>query len=95
MKKAIGNSIPKYFDWNYPILKESLLSNYISNDFSENNILVGNSNSVTNNHLDAFKMIASSASFEYNEIICPLSYGGTKEYRNLVIRKGRKIFKKI
>ena len=54
-------------------------------------ILVGNSAFIENQHIQAYEMLAHFAK-ENIEIISPLSYGGTKEYREEVIAKGKEIF---
>ena len=53
--------------------------------------LIGNSGSTSNNHLDI--MIRLSKMKEQNfKIICPLSYGGSKNYIKKIIEKGEKLF---
>lgn len=55
------------------------------------NILIGNSASPSNNHVDAFEQIAA---FKQNDqkVIVPLSYGGKKDYIDFVIEKGSYYF---
>jgi hypothetical protein len=53
-------------------------------------ILVGNSATETNCHLEAFALIARHARDDM-EVHCPLSYGDAK-YRELVIANGRALF---
>lgn len=53
-------------------------------------ILVGNSATETNCHLDAFALIARHATPDM-EVHCPLSYGDTR-YRDLVVANGRALF---
>ncbi|WP_277110340.1 TDP-N-acetylfucosamine:lipid II N-acetylfucosaminyltransferase [Chryseobacterium taklimakanense] len=55
------------------------------------NILVGNSAAFTNNHLDTFNLI-KDYSLDDRKVIVPLSYGGTKDYIDTVIKKGRELF---
>ena len=55
-----------------------------------NRILVGNSADPRNNHVDALFFL-DQAKWP-GEIICPLSYGGTPEYREHVIATGNKLF---
>ena len=53
--------------------------------------LLGNSGAESNNHLDI--MIRLSKMKEQNfEIICPLSYGGPKNYIKKIIEKAEKLF---
>lgn len=55
------------------------------------NILVGNSGDETNNHLDIFKCLSQ---YELGEtlVYVPISYAGSKEYREKVIRVGKKLW---
>jgi len=56
------------------------------------NILLGNSASKENNHIEAFEIL-SKYSDENIKIHCPLSYGDTEDYKKTVIEKGKSIFK--
>lgn len=53
-----------------------------------NNILIGNSNSIESNHLDAFERIVESRR-EFGEVYVPLSYGKDLNYRQRVLSKGK------
>jgi dTDP-N-acetylfucosamine:lipid II N-acetylfucosaminyltransferase len=57
---------------------------------SGDNILIGNSASLTNNHLEAFETIAK-LDISKRKIIVPLSYGD-RDYKNFVIGKGYDYF---
>lgn len=59
---------------------------------SGNNILLGNSASYTNNHLEAFEILSHFNLNNY-KIITPLSYG-EENYKNIIQREGFKILKK-
>lgn len=54
-------------------------------------VMAGNSGDPTNNHLEIFGLL-SRFSNENVKIVCPLAYGGTEEYRQLVISKGISTF---
>ncbi|MCR5605353.1 MAG: TDP-N-acetylfucosamine:lipid II N-acetylfucosaminyltransferase, partial [Treponema sp.] len=56
------------------------------------NILLGNSASRENNHLDALDFLSKFAD-DNIKIYCPLSYGDTEEYKKEVIEKGTSILK--
>lgn len=64
---------------------------HLINSKKVRNILVGNSTSPTNNHIDIFNML-----LQYKEddivIYCPLSYGIFLDYRDEVIRIGKELF---
>lgn len=55
-------------------------------------VLLGNSGSISNNHLQALNILKKCDDGKMN-IICPLSYGGNKKYINNVIIKGKNLFK--
>lgn len=52
------------------------------------NILVGNSNDPSNNHLDIFEVLKQS-DIGKRKIYCPLNYGGSSEYKQRVINAGK------
>ena len=56
-----------------------------------NNILVGNSSSYTNNHLEIFNKL-KNISIEGKKVIVPLSYGDP-ELKNYIVNKGHSLFK--
>ncbi|GAB3006321.1 hypothetical protein GCM10027284_25310 [Cyclobacterium sediminis] len=60
--------------------------------FTGKNLLLGNNASLWNNHLDSIELI-KSFKFDFEDIICPLSYSGSKEYVNYVVKSFNKIFK--
>lgn len=62
-----------------------------SNTSSIVNILLGNSASKENNHLEALDFLSKFAD-DNIKIYCPLSYGDTEEYKKTVIEKGKLIF---
>jgi len=53
------------------------------------NVLVGNSASPFNNHLDAFEAL-SAMNLDGRQVVTPLSYGDAK-YRDFVIAEGRRL----
>ena len=77
----------KYIDYSYGVNKFDRFSNLPLG----NSILIGNSATHTNNHLDVFEIIKDTD----KNIIVPLSYGAYdyKNYKKLVISTGFKIFK--
>lgn len=82
-----------YFLWNYGTLQDDIIIDRM-NDFSDGeNIMIGNSASPTNNHIDVFKIIKERVDLSGKSIICPLSYGDGK-YANKVIQIGSTIFGK-
>ena len=90
VKKAIPNFTPKYASWNYGTLEDDLIRGFEGKTITGNNILLGNSASYTNNHLDAFDSL-SALDLNGKKIITPLSYGDI-DYRNLIVSEGHKKF---
>ena len=81
------NLSAKYIEYNYFVDKfddTSLVT-------LGKSILVGNSATFSNNHLDIFEIIKNNRT----NVITPLSYGalGYKKYRKKVIKRGKKLFK--
>ena len=70
---AIKNFEPKYLDWNYGTLEDDLIKEE-DIKISGNNILLGNSASFENNHLEAIDML-KKLDLKNKKIISPLSYG--------------------
>jgi len=58
---------------------------------AEKTILLGNSASKSNNHIEVLLMLAPVSNRSIR-ILCPLSYGGDKKYIDGVIDKGEEIF---
>lgn len=54
-------------------------------------VLLGNSASYTNNHIEALQILSHSQE-NIKKIICPLSYGGNKTYVTRVIQMGKELF---
>lgn len=73
----------------YPI--EKMVAN-VNARVTSNNILLGNSASFTNNHLEVFEML-SEFSLENRKVITPLSYGDNA-YKESIIEKGQQILNK-
>lgn len=67
----------KYLDFSVGNLEDDLLTGININEKVGNNILLGNSSSFTNNHIEAIEIL-SDIDLQNNEVITPLSYGNTK-----------------
>ena len=94
--KAIKNKFnlnAKYLNFFYSVMQSinSENSNYKINKKSKN-ILIGNSASESNNHIDIFEKL-KNINFEGKKIYVPLSYAEYFQgYVNAVIKKGKEIF---
>lgn len=75
----------EYIQLNYGSVEETFSLGGCS--VTGENILLGNSASITNNHIEALEKIKRLAS-EEQKVIVPLSYGGEK-YRDTIIAKGK------
>ena len=79
-----------YRPWLYALEQEAQFEKEIFADAA--NILVGNSASMTNNHIDSFEAIAESLlASDYEAVIVPLSYGSPR-VRDAVVKAGRHYF---
>lgn len=81
---------PQYITWNYGSLEDNLTLDIPEVKIIGNNILIGNSATYENNHLDAFEMIIKIIKAD-QKVFVPLSYGN-EDYRNSIIQKGKKMF---
>lgn len=80
----------KYIEWNYGTAEDDL--SLPNAGFAEgDNILVGNSATPTNNHIELLEQIAGQVVLADRKIIAPLSYGDP-HYRDQVIKIGKKMF---
>ena len=91
IKSALNAPFPEYVRWNYGKIADLIDGELGNKHVTDKNILVGNSASATNNHLDAFDILAKVGIPEGSKVIVPLSYGDT-EYREKVIAEGRRLF---
>lgn len=86
----VGTSRPEFLLWNYGNLEDNFVKGFEHGEITGRNVLVGNSASVTNNHVEAFWVLSAAALRDRN-IIAPLSYGDGR-YRDVVVGVGRKHF---
>lgn len=79
---------PVYFGWNYNL---SLTGQELPDIENEINVLVGNSATATNNHLEVFGKLALF-DLTSRKVVVPLSYGtGIGAYRDAVVEAGQKL----
>ena len=74
----------------YPI-EATLGEELIKKSVEDNNIQIGNSASITNNHEYVMRFL-SKLTIGNRNVYVPLSYSGTNEYKNTVKRKGLECF---
>lgn len=82
------SSLPQFMPWNYGSLEENLVANFIDQRVIGNSILVGNSASITNNHIEAFDLIVNYDLPETTKVFVPLSYGN-EQYKKNILKKGK------
>lgn len=83
-------SLPNFMPWNYGSLQENLIKNFIGQRVTGNCILVGNSASLTNNHIEIFELLSQIKLLDSVKVITPLSYGD-ELYKNKIIEMGRTV----
>lgn len=84
------DAFPKQVVWQYGNLEDDLIKGYENECVDGNNILIGNSSSETNNHIDAFTLL-EKVNLKGKVIISPLSYGD-ETYRDIVTSKAIELF---
>lgn len=93
IKKNYRNFKPKFIRWNYGNLEDNFIKGIENKKVKGNKIIIGNSATATNNHVDIFSLI-SNFNYKSLEIIIPLNYGD-KEYGRLVTDIAKKKFPKV
>jgi dTDP-N-acetylfucosamine:lipid II N-acetylfucosaminyltransferase len=79
----------KHLNFNY-YNTEVLLNNQNSSSVLSNNIIIGNSSTLTNNHIDVINILKNKKN-SFGELIVPLVYGDTL-YRGMLIKQFNKHF---
>lgn len=74
VKKSLPNFKAQYLPWNYGTLEDDMISGLELPEITGENILIGNSATPENNHLDCFDIL-NEVDLTKRQIICPLSYG--------------------
>lgn len=87
--KYSSGAFPEYALWNYGNLEEDLVKGFADAQVTGSSILVGNSASPENNHIDSFFLLLSLG-VDDRKIVAPLSYGDA-QYKDLILVKGREL----
>lgn len=85
LRERFNSKFPKYVSWNYGSPAE-LNDGSIKKRVTGHNILLGNSATLTNNHIEAMDFL-KHIDLKGKKIICPLSYGND-EYGDYIASKG-------
>jgi dTDP-N-acetylfucosamine:lipid II N-acetylfucosaminyltransferase len=81
---------PHFLQWNYWTAGMGLLGEAPIASSSACNILLGNSATPENNHLEAMRLIEGAVGHD-RKIICPLSYG-MPAYASMISNEGERVF---
>lgn len=84
------SKFPRLAMWNYGNLEDDLIRGFENERVSGTNILLGNSATPENNHLDSFDLL-KGINLHGAQIVAPLSYGDTT-YRDTISRDGVNLF---
>lgn len=87
--ETLNRSI-KYAPFSYVCLEHMLGDEYRSDFVKNNNIVVGNSATPTNNHIEVF-LTLSKLNLGDRKVIVPLNYGDKGEYLQLVLKRGHEL----
>ena len=86
-----GSSFPEYVAWNYGSPAAFFNNERKSHcNPNGNNILIGNSATPTNNHIEVFDLLRTQ-NLGNRKIICPLSYGNS-DYASVIKNRGKSYF---
>lgn len=88
MKKLKKNFKAKYIDWNYGNLEDDMIKTNEAK-ITGNNILLGNSATFENNHVEALNIL-KNIDLTDRKIIMPLSYGNI-DYKDYLVKYCKKI----
>jgi dTDP-N-acetylfucosamine:lipid II N-acetylfucosaminyltransferase len=88
--KYEGLNFPSFIEWSYGTLEHDFTLTEEAKCVG-NNILIGNSSAIENNHLEVFDLI-KAIDVSNRQLILPLSYGEGDAWRNLIIEYGRNAF---
>lgn len=90
LKKHLPDLNLKFANWYYGVLEKDFIID--ENFYVEgNDILLGNSATPENNHLDVFEMLKKRNLSDNRNIVCPLSYGN-KNYAIIIKEIGMSYF---
>lgn len=93
VKTSLSKFPPKFMSWNYGTLEDNYIRGFEGKEINGNNILLGNSASLTNNHLDAFDLL-KTIDLSSRNVITPLSYGNLR-YKQDIIQQGEMLLGSI
>lgn len=81
----------RHLPWNYLTLEDDLEVGPPNATPPGPNLLVGNSATATNNHLEAFELVRRCVDLAGRQVVVPLSYGDPA-YAREIVKAGRRLF---
>ena len=90
LESSLGELLPKILSWNYGAQSSLIDSERDFGWVTGKNILIGNSATPTNNHIEVFRKLSSLSLPLETKVIVPLSYGD-KLYRDKIIELGKEL----
>lgn len=90
IRERNGPHLAPYISWNYGSMSHLVDSSTPKQPLADGDILLGNSASITNNHMEALDIL-SGVGIGNRRIICPLSYGDST-YGDHVVEYGQRLF---
>ncbi len=83
--------LPTFLDWNYGSLEEHWAKGFTGQYTDGNNILIGNSNTAENNHIDALNTLYKAKKDPQQNVFVPLSYGDGRLVPD-ILERGKALF---
>jgi len=95
IKKNYPKFKPQLISWNYGNIQDNYIKGLGDFEMSGNSLIIGNSATATNNHLDIFHILKlHNLSDNFDEIYLPLSYGNL-DYKTNIVKKATEMFDNI
>lgn len=91
ISEKLGGLHPEFVRWNYGKTADLVDGAIDTTIVAGRDILIGNSATPTNNHLEIFRLLAGLGLPEGSRVVVPLSYGDER-YRSKIIEAGRQYF---
>lgn len=91
LRFKLGKFLPRIVVWNYGVPSRLMDGGSDLSRVSGGNILVGNSATPTNNHIEVFRTLSRIQLPASSKIVVPLSYGDAR-YREKIVELGTELF---
>lgn len=85
-------SLPQQIDWNYGTLEDQYAHNLGEDWVSGDHIMIGNSATLSSNHMDALELIAKAGLGDHQKVCTPLNYGDAHpDYTKAVVTRAQQL----